>query len=180
MATLRNQRKLAAFAGQSHEEHPRKSHSRNTPVSRVHEDYFTQALDEIKVRVTKILSQNSNNTESRILSAMSKLDESLLNSQVRVQSGMIPGTSRKSDGENQEPNEDRFQKVDTSVNRSPQFLNSDSSEVSSKSILVERFSERIYIGGSESRKLERNDCIIETSQQLSVSNSEWRRFFCTF
>ena len=46
-------------------------------------------------------------TESRILGALSKLDEFLLNPQVRACSVAVPGTSRSSNLENQGTNEDR-------------------------------------------------------------------------
>ena len=46
-------------------------------------------------------------TESRILGALSKLDEFLLNPQVRTCSVAVPGTSRSSNLENQGANEDR-------------------------------------------------------------------------
>ena len=43
------------------------------------------------------------------MGALSKLDEFFLNPQVRTRSGTVPGTFRNTNGENQEPNEDRFQ-----------------------------------------------------------------------
>ena len=50
-----------------------------------------------------------NRTKSRILGALSKLDESLLNPQIRTHSGTVPGTFRNTNVKNQEPNEDRSQ-----------------------------------------------------------------------
>ena len=64
---------------------------------------------EIEGRVTKKLSQNFSRTKSRILGALSKLDEFRLNPQVRVHSGTAPETSRNPNRENQEPDEDRSQ-----------------------------------------------------------------------
>ena len=46
--------------------------------------------------------------ESRVLGALSKLDEFLLNPQVRTCSVAVPGTSRKNSSENWEPTGDRF------------------------------------------------------------------------
>ena len=87
--------------------------------------------------MTKKISQEFNRTEIRILDSLSQLDLLLLNPQVPVQSRTVAGTSGKSNGENEEPNEDRSQKdphpeaeVVTSVNRSPQFTKSDPDEAS--------------------------------------------------
>ena len=55
------------------------------------------------------LFQEFGRTESRILDALSKLDEFLLNPQIRMHSGTIPGTSRNINVENQGTNEDDSQ-----------------------------------------------------------------------
>ena len=109
MATLRNKRKLAAVTRETQEEHPRIGQSRNTSLSRINEEYITQVSEDIESRVTKKLSQEFSRTESRILGAMSKLDEFLLNPQIRTHSGSVPGTFWNTNVENQEPNEDRSQ-----------------------------------------------------------------------
>ena len=109
MPTLRNKRKLAAVTRETQEENPRNGQSRNTSVPRINEEYITQVSEEIEGRFTKKLSQEFSRTESRILSALSKLDEFLLNLQIRTHSGTVPGTFRKTNVENQEPNEDRSQ-----------------------------------------------------------------------
>ena len=46
---------------------------------------------------------------SRILGALSKLDEFLLNQQIRTHSETVPGTFRNTNVENQGTNEDDFQ-----------------------------------------------------------------------
>ena len=81
MATLRNKRKLAAVTRETQEENPRNGQSRNTSVPRINEEFITQVSEQIKGRVTKKLSQEFSRTESRILGALSKLDEFLLNQQ---------------------------------------------------------------------------------------------------
>ena len=106
MVTLRNKWKLAAFTRETQEEHPRKGQSRNTSVPRINEEYITQVSEEIEGRVTKKLSQEFSRTESRILGALSKLDEFLLNTQIRTHSGTVPGTFRNTSVQNQETNED--------------------------------------------------------------------------
>ena len=109
MATLRNKRKLAAVTRETQEEHPRNGQSRNTSVPRINEEYIKQVSQEIEGRVTKKLSQEFSRTESRILVALSKLDEFLLNPQLRTHSGTVPGTFRNTNVENQGTNEDDSQ-----------------------------------------------------------------------
>ena len=55
------------------------------------------------------MSQEFNSTQIRILGALSKLDDFFLNSQVRVQSGTAPESSRNHGRETHEYNEDRSQ-----------------------------------------------------------------------
>ena len=71
------------------------------------EYYYTQVSEEIEGRVTRNVSQEFNRTESRILGALSKVDEFLLNPQVRTFSRTVPGTTRNNDLENRDPTEDR-------------------------------------------------------------------------
>ena len=72
------------------------------------QDYISQVSEEIEGRVTKKNSKELSRAESRILGALSKLDEFLLKSQVRTCSVTVPGTSRNNDSENREPTGDRF------------------------------------------------------------------------
>ena len=109
MARLRNKRKLAAVTRETQEENLRNGQSRNTSVPRINEEYITQISEEIEGRVTKKLSQELSRTESRILGALSKLDEVLLNQQIRTHSGTVPETFRNTNVENQGTNEDDSQ-----------------------------------------------------------------------
>ena len=109
MATLRNKRKLAAVTREAQEENPRNGQSRNTSVPRINEEYITQVSEQIEGRVTKKLSQEFSRTDSRILGALSKLDEFLLNQQITTHSGTVPGTFRITNVENQGTNEDDSQ-----------------------------------------------------------------------
>ena len=109
MATLRNKRKLAAVTRETQEEHSRNGQSRNTSVLSINEDYITQVSEEIEGRVTKKLSQEFSRTESRILGALSKLDEFLLNQQIRTHSGTVRETFRNTKVDNQGTNEDDSQ-----------------------------------------------------------------------
>ena len=132
MATSRNKRKLATVTRETQEEHPRNGQSRNTSI--INEEYITQVIEEIAGRVTKKLSQEFSRTESRILGALSKLDEFLLNPQIRTHSGTVPGTYRNTNVENQEPNEDHSQddphpEVGPSVCKSRHSIDSDTDEV---------------------------------------------------
>ena len=86
------------------------------------EEYIAQVSEKVEAKVTEKLSQEFSRRKSRILGALSKLDEFHLNSQVRMQSGTAPEHSWNYDRENQEY-EDRSQndphpEVGTSVDRS--------------------------------------------------------------
>ena len=106
MATLRNKRKLAAVSREIPES-TRSGRAPNVLDSELTQEYISQVSEEIEGRVTKKLSKEFRRTESRILGALSKLDEFLLNPQVRTCSVAAPGTSRSSNLENQGTNEDR-------------------------------------------------------------------------
>ena len=94
----------------NHEEHPRNNQARDKNVPRNHEDYITQVYSNyIEGRVTKKLSQELSKTQSFILGARSKLDEFLLKPLARVYSGAVLESSRNSNTENQESNENRSQ-----------------------------------------------------------------------
>ena len=106
MATLRNKRKLAAVSRETPES-TRNGRTQNILDPELTQDYISQVSEEIEGRVTKKLSKEFSRTESRILGALSKLDEFLLNPQVRTCSVVAPGTSRSNNLENQGTNEDR-------------------------------------------------------------------------
>ena len=106
MATLRNKRKLAAVSRET----PESTRSGKAPSvldPELTQEYISQVSEEIEGRVTKKLSKEFSRTESRILGALSKLDEFLLNPQVRTCSVVAPGTSRSNNLESQGTNEDR-------------------------------------------------------------------------
>ena len=75
----------------------------------MNEEYITKVSEEIGGRVTKKLSQEFSRTESRILGTLSKLDEFLLDPQIRTHSGTVPGTFRITNVESQGTNEDDSQ-----------------------------------------------------------------------
>ena len=104
MATLRNKRKLAAVSRETPES-TRSGRAPNILDPELTQDYISQVSEEIEGRVK--LSKEFSKTESRILGALSKLDEFLLNPQVRTCSVVAPGTSRSNNLENQGTNEDR-------------------------------------------------------------------------
>ena len=106
MATLRNKRKLAAVSRETPES-TRSGRTQSILDPELTQDYISQVSEEIEGRVTKKLSKDFSRTESRILGALSKLDEFLLNPQVRTCSVAVPGTSRNSNLENQGTNGDR-------------------------------------------------------------------------
>ena len=106
MATLRNKRKLAAVSRETPES-TRNSRRQNTLDPKLTQDYISQVSEEIEGRVTKKLSKEFSRTESRILGALSKLDEFLLDPHVRTCSVAVPGTSRNNNPENRETTGDR-------------------------------------------------------------------------
>ena len=93
MATLRNKRKLAAVSRET-PDGSRGSRAQNVLHPESTQDYISQVPEEIEWRVTKKLTKEFSKTESHISSALSKLDEFLLNPQVRTCSVAVLGTSR--------------------------------------------------------------------------------------
>ena len=108
MAT-RNKRKLAALNKENCEEHPRSILAQNSKVPRSQEDYITQVSEEIEGRVTKKLSQEFSRTENRILGALARLDDFLMNPLLQGHSGTTPETSRNMFSINQGTNADDSQ-----------------------------------------------------------------------
>ena len=105
MAT-RNKRKLAALKKENCEEHPRSNLVQNSNVPKSQQDYITQVSEEIEARVTKKLSQEFSRTENRILGALAKLDDFLMNPLLQGHSGTTRETSRNMFSINQGTNED--------------------------------------------------------------------------
>ena len=101
MTTLKNKRKLAAVSRET-PEGSKSSRAQNVLDPESAQDYISQVSEEIEGRVTKKLSKEFSKTESRILGALSKLDEFLLNPQVWTCSVAVPGTSRSKISENRE------------------------------------------------------------------------------
>ena len=108
MAT-RNKRKLAALNKEKCEEHPRSNLTQNSNVLRSQEGYITQVSEEIEGRVTKKLSQEFSRTENRILGAVAKRDDFLMNPILQGHSGTTPDASRNVFSINQGTNEDDSQ-----------------------------------------------------------------------
>ena len=109
MATLRNKGKLAALNKEKWEEHPRSNLAQNSNVPRSQEDYITQVSEEIEGRVTKKFSQEFSKTENRILGALARLDDFLMNPLIQGHSGTAPETSRNALSTSQRTNEDDSQ-----------------------------------------------------------------------
>ena len=77
--TTRNKRKLAALNKENCEKNPKSNLAQNSSAPRSQEDYITQFSEEIEGRVTKRLSKEFSRTENRILGALARLDEFLMN-----------------------------------------------------------------------------------------------------
>ena len=78
MATLRNKGKLAAVSRETAES-TRSSRGQNAHDPDLTLNYISQVSEEIEGRVIKKLPKKLSRGESRILGALSKLDEFLLN-----------------------------------------------------------------------------------------------------
>ena len=74
----------------------------NTSTPGITQEFLSQVSEENEGRVTEKPSQEVSRRESRILDALSKLDEFLLNPQLPTFSGTVLGTFWKADVENQE------------------------------------------------------------------------------
>ena len=75
-------------------EHPRNNMAQNSNVPRSQEDYITQVSEEIEGRFTEKLSQEFSRTENRILGALARLDDFLMNPLLQGHRGTAPETSR--------------------------------------------------------------------------------------
>ena len=106
MATLKNKRKLAAVSRET-PEGSRGSTAQNVLDPELTQDYISHVSEEIEGRVTKKLSTEFSKTESRILGALSKLGELLLNTQTRTCTLAVPRATGNNNSENRETTGDR-------------------------------------------------------------------------
>ena len=128
---------------------------KNSAAPGITDDYIAQVSEKIEVRVAKKLSQKFSRTESRILGALFKSDEYLLNQQIRTFSGTTPGTFRNTDVENQEPSVDRSQndahpEVEFSACRARNLTDSDPDETSHNYLYVGSFSQHATTADKQS------------------------------
>ena len=107
--TTRNKRKLAALNKENCEDHPRSNLARNSSAPRSQEDYITHISEEIEGRVTKRLSKEFSRTENRILGALARLDNFLMNPLLPGGSGTTPEPFRNASSISQGTNEDDSQ-----------------------------------------------------------------------
>ena len=107
--TTRNKRKLAALNKENCEENPRSNMAQNSGAPRSQEDYITQVSEEIEGRITKRLSKEFSRTENRILGALARLDDFLMNPLLPGHSGTTPEPTRNTSHNNQGTNEDGSQ-----------------------------------------------------------------------
>ena len=83
--------------------------AQNLGAPRSQEDYITQVSEEIESLVTKRLSKEFSRTENRILGALARLDNFLMNPLLPGGSGTTPESTRNASGLNQGTNEDDSQ-----------------------------------------------------------------------
>ena len=103
--TTRNKRKLAALNQENCEKHPRSNLAQNSSAPSSQEEYITQVSEEIEQKVTKRLSKEFSRTENRILGALARLDDFLMNPLLPGYSGATPEPTRSALGNNQGTNE---------------------------------------------------------------------------
>ena len=108
MAT-RDKRKLAAINKENCDEHPRSNLAQNSKHPRSQKDYITQVSQEIMGRVTKRFSKENSTTESRILGALARLDDFLMNPLLQGHSGTTTEAPGNALSTNQGTNEDNSQ-----------------------------------------------------------------------
>ena len=109
MASLRNKKKLAALNKENCEEHLRSNVALNSNVPRSQEDNITQISEEFEGIVIKKFSQEFSKTENRILGALARLDDFLMNPLIQGHSRTTPETSWNAFSTSQETNEDDSQ-----------------------------------------------------------------------
>ena len=107
--TTRNKRKLAALNKENCEEYPRSNLVQNSSAPRSQEDYITQVSEEIEGKVIKRLSKEFSRTENRILGALARLDDLLMNPLLLGHSGTTPEHTRNALNTSQGTNEDDSQ-----------------------------------------------------------------------
>ena len=83
--------------------------AQNSNAPRSQEDYITQVSEEIEGRVTKTLSKKFSRTKNRILGALARLDDFLMNPLLQGHSGTTPEPSRNALSTSQGKNEDDSQ-----------------------------------------------------------------------
>ena len=107
--TTRNKKNLAALNKENCEEHPRSNLAQNSSAPRSQEDYITKVFEEIEGNITKRLSKEFSRTENRILGALARLDDLLMNPLLPGRSGTAPEPSRNALNTSQGTNEDDSQ-----------------------------------------------------------------------
>ena len=100
---------MAALDKENCGEHPWSYLVQNSNVPRLQEDYITQVSEEIQGWTTKKLSQDISRTENRLLGALARLDDFLMNPLIQGHSGTTPETSRNALSTSQGTNEDDSQ-----------------------------------------------------------------------
>ena len=83
--------------------------AQNSNVPRSQEDYLTHVSEEIECRVTKKLSQEFSRTENRLLGALARLGDFLINPLIQGHSGTAPEASRNVFSSSQGTKEDDSQ-----------------------------------------------------------------------
>ena len=180
--------KLAALNKENCEEHPRGNVTQNSVAPRSQEYYITQVSEEIEGRVTKKLSQEFSRTENRILGALARLDDFLMNPLLQGHSGNTPETSGNASKTNQGTNEDDPQSdphPEASIFSSQTIRNSGQETCCDTGQLIRRRSPRTYTLCTPSRKellghrrgVLQLQCVRQTESSSPDSQTTSARFF---
>ena len=108
---FQKQEEMAALIKENCVEHTRRNFAENSAVPRSIEDYITQIFEEIEGRVLNRLSQKFSRTKNRILGALSRLDDFVMNPLSQRHSGTAPKTSVNVFSTNQGTNEDDSHRI---------------------------------------------------------------------
>ena len=100
---------MAALNKEDCEEHPRSDLAQNSNAPRSEKDYKTQVSEEFEGRVTKRLSKEFSRLENRILGALARFDNFLLNPLLQGHSGATQEASQNALSTSQGTNEDDSQ-----------------------------------------------------------------------
>ena len=172
--TTQNKRKLAALNKENCEEHPRSNLAQNSSAPRSQEDYITQVSEDIEGRVTKRLSKEFSRTENRILGALARLDDFLMNPLLPGYSGTTPEPTRSALGNNQGTNEDDSQNdphPEADLTQGPDMVTRDTEDLRNRHYMVTGATERhSMVTAAQTESLSGHNMVTEAQKDRLCSH----------